>query len=379
LNLLEIEYNRLKRSKENNEKLYSLVLERTKEGDLTRVLRINNIRVLDRPLLPKAPVRPQVSKSIGVGIFVGLLLGIAAALGRGLLDRTIKTPEEVEHDLGIAFLGLLPEIGKETERPGYGKRRRRPQIQAGGSNELIVHEQPTSAIAEAARAIRTNLLFMAPDHPYRALLVTSAGPSEGKTTVAVCIAIAMAQAGQRVVLVDCDLRRPRIHRVFRKGSEVGVTTALLDEDYDQAVLATDVPNLSIIPSGPIPPNPAELLQSERFKAFLKYLQGRFDRVIIDSSPIVPVTDAAILSTIVDGTVLVIRAFKTTKDMARHAHRVLLDLGAPRAGAVLNAVNFSRHEYRYTHYYYARAGYYGDPAPAPAAKAVQESESSAPPH
>lgn len=360
LNLLEIEYNRLHRAKENNEKLYSLVLERTKESDLARVLRVNNIRVLDRPLVPRLPVRPQVSRNIGIGVFLGLLLGVAAALGRGLLDRTIKTPDEVENDLGLPFLGLLPEFeqGAEVSR-GNGKRRRgRPKPRAVG-HELWVHEYPTSGIAEAARTIRTNLLFMAPDKPYKRLLVTSAGPSEGKTTVATCIAIVMAQAGQRVVLIDCDLRRPRVHRIFRKGSEVGVTTALLEESIDDCVLDTGVPNLSVIPAGPIPPNPAELLHSEKFKNFLAQVSERFDRVIIDSPPVVPVTDAAVLSTQVDGTVLVIRAFKTKKDMARHAARALSDLGATKAGAVLNAVNFSRHEYKYRYYYYRRDGYYAD--------------------
>jgi len=172
----------------------------------------------------------------------------------------------------------------------------------------------------------------------------------------------LAQTGQKVALIDCDLRRPRVHRVFRKTSEVGVTTAMLDESIDEAVLETEVPNLSVIPAGPIPPNPAELLHSEKFKAFLESVKSRFDRVIIDSPPIVPVTDAAILSTLVDGTVLVVRAFKTTKDLARHAVRALHDLGVTKAGAVLNAVNFSRHEYKYRYYYYRRDGYYADEPP-----------------
>jgi capsular exopolysaccharide synthesis family protein len=385
LNLLETEYNRLRRSKENNEKLYSLVLERTKESDLGRVLRVNNIRVLDRPLVPRTPVRPAVSKNIAVGVFLGLILGIAAALGRGLLDRSVKTPDEVENDLGLPFLGLLPEIEPSVEALSYAKKGKKQKVPPRGmGNELIVHERPTSGVAEAARTIRTNLLFMAPDHPYKTLLVTSAGPSEGKTTVATCIAVVMAQAGQRVVLIDCDLRRPRVHRIFRKGSAVGVTTALLDESIDDCVLDTSVPNLSVIPAGPIPPNPAELLHSAKFKNFLKQVEERFDRIIIDSPPIVPVTDAAVLSTLVDGTVLVIRAFKTTKDLARHAARALSDLGATRAGAVLNAVNFSRHEYKNKYHYYSRDdGYFDDEAPPDAErKAARDEESenigSAPP-
>jgi polysaccharide biosynthesis transport protein len=363
LNLLEIEYNRLRRQKENTEKLYQLVLERTKEADLTRMMRVNNLRVPDPPLVKKNPIRPRVPLNIAAGLFAGLGLGIAAALGRAMLDRTLKTPEDVEHELGLPFLGLLPEIADGTDS-GYAKKRRRgvrtPVSRV--SRELIVHEQPLSGVAEAARAVRTNLLFMAPDNPYRTLLVTSAGPAEGKTTVACCIAVAMAQAGQRVVIVDCDLRRPRLHRVFHKSSDVGVTTALLDEELpDEETMRTDIPNLSVVPAGPIPPNPAELFHSERFKTLLQRLSARFDRVIIDSPPIVAVTDAAILCTLVDGIVLVARAFKTQRDLARHGVRSLIDVGGKAAGVVLNAVDLDRQEYRYYHYYaYKKGGYYREP-------------------
>jgi polysaccharide biosynthesis transport protein len=369
LNLLEIEYNRLRRSKDNNEKLYALVLERTKESDLSRMLRVNNIRVVDPPTHPGGPVRPQVPLNIGTGLFVGSLLGIAAAIARAILDRSVKTPDDVERDMGITLLGILPEIGddKKSLGPGYARGRRRGLAPAtDGGPELVVHDFPMSGIAEASRTIRTNLLFMAPDHPFRALLITSASPSEGKTTVACCIAVAMAQANQRVVLIDCDLRRPRLHRIFRAKPELGLTTALLAEDGSifDAVQPTQVPNLSIIPAGPIPPNPAELFHSERFRRLLEDLQTKFDRVIIDSPPVVAVTDAAVLSTLVDGTILVVRAFKTPKDLARHALRALADVGANTAGTVLNSVNLNKSEYKNTHYYYYRKeGYYAEDPPA----------------
>ncbi|APR85430.1 Capsular polysaccharide synthesis enzyme CpsD, exopolysaccharide synthesis [Minicystis rosea] len=370
LNLLEIEYNRLRRAKDNNEKLYALVLERTKESDLSRMLRVNNIRVIDHALRPGGPVRPQVPFNIGVGAFFGLLLGLAAALGRAVIDRTVKTPDDVEKEVGITFIGLLPAIDDERKLgPNYGKKKPRVRLSDIKKPELIVHEHRMSGIAEAARTIRTNLLFMAPDHPFRTLLITSAGPSEGKTTVACCVAIAMAQAGQRVVIIDCDLRKPRLHRIFGKDSKVGVTTALLEESIDNAILPTEVPNLSVISAGPIPPNPAEILHSERFRAFLEQVQGRFDRVILDSPPIVPVTDGVVLSTLVDGTILVVRAFKTSKDLARHALRALLDVGANIAGTVLNAVNLDKGEYKYSqYYYYRRDGYYAEEAPTSAGRA-----------
>jgi polysaccharide biosynthesis transport protein len=380
LNLLEIEYNRLHRAKTNNEKLYALVQERTKESELTQMLRFNNIRIIDPPLRPGGPIRPQVPFNIGAGMFAGLLLGVAAAMARAMIDRSVKTPDDIEKEVGLTFIGLLPEVGDEVLTGSYGKRRRQKgQPITIGHPELIVHEHPMSGVAEAARTIRTNLLFMAPDHPFRTLLITSAGPSEGKTTVACCVAIAMAQAGQRVVLIDCDLRKPRLHRIFGKDPKIGLTTALLDDSIDDSIFATSVPNLSVIPAGPIPPNPAEILHSTRFKQFFEQIQGRFDRVILDSPPVVPVTDGVVLSTLVDGTILVVRAFKTTKDLARHALRSLVDVGANVAGCVLNAVNLSRTEYKYSHYYYYRRdGYYreedesgapsartSDPSPPPA--------------
>jgi capsular exopolysaccharide synthesis family protein len=382
LNMMEIEYNRLRRTKENTEKLYSLVMERSKESDLTRMLRVNNIRIVDRPLLPRAPIKPQVPLNIAAGVLFGIGLGIAAALMRGFLDRTVKTPDDVEREFGVTFLGLLPEIDGATAPTYYGRRRNKVAAKGSGSSDLIVHDHPTSGVAEAARAIRTNLMFMAPDNPYRKLLVTSAGPAEGKTTVACCIAIAMAQAGQRVVLIDCDLRRPRVHRVFKKSAEVGLTSALLGEATD-IVQSTDIPNLSVIPAGPIPPNPAELFHSDRFKRVFAEITERFDRVIIDSPPVVAVTDAAILSRLVDGTVLVVRAYSTRKEMVRHAVRALSDIGVKMAGAVLNAVNFRRHEYKYSYYYYRRDSYYGESAPSSATPAsatpAAEDETAPPPH
>jgi capsular exopolysaccharide synthesis family protein len=358
LNLSEIEYTRLRRAKENNEKVYSMVLERTKEGDLTRMLRVNNVHVIDRPLLPRFPVRPRVPFNIAFGAFAGLVLSIMAAMGRALLDRSVKTPVDVETELGMTFLGLLPEMGALSKTERQMARRRRAVSTNQQPRELLVHYEPNRGVAEAARAIRTNLTFMAPDHPYKTLLITSSGPSEGKTTVACWLAIAMAQAGQRVLLMDCDLRRPRLHRIFGTTGQAGVTTAMLaDELPDMASLATVVPNLYALPAGPTPPNPSEILHSEKFKQLLARLQDKFDRIIIDSPPVVPVTDATILSTQVDGTIFVVRAYGTSKDLARQGLRLLTDVGAHQAGVVLNAVDLNRYEYHSYYYAYHREGYY----------------------
>lgn len=378
LNLLEIEYNRMMRAKDNNEKLYGLVTERSKENDLTRMLRFNNIHIVDRPPLPRRPVAPNVPLNIASGIGLGLALGLIGAIGREQLDRSLKSPDETERELGLPFLGLLPLLeGNDHDRHPYAaKSRRRKHVATPVDTtppELSVHARPTSGLAEAARTVRTNVMFMSPDRPFRTLLVTSAAPGEGKTTVACCLAVAMSQAGKRVVLVDCDMRRPRIHRIFGLDNSVGVTTAILDHStMDATIRPTSVPSLSVLTTGPIPPNPAELLHSDAFERLLTHLQNSFDAIILDSPPIAPVTDAAVLSRRVDGTILVVRAFVTRKDVARRAVRTLRDVGSNIVGTVLNAVNFENRAYGYYQYYYYRSGGYG-PEHAPSSPNVEESE------
>jgi len=380
LNLKEIEYHRLDRTREENEKLYDLLLERLKESDLGRMMKVNNIRVVDVATEPRLSIRPRVTMNVSIGLFVGLLLGVGLALLREQLDSSLKTPDDLEDLLSVTFLGLLPELA-EDDSPKDRRRRRRTDRRDSGPTthpELVVHERPLSGVAEAARSIRTNLTFVNPDRPYRKLLVTSAAPAEGKTTVACSIAIALAQGGQRVCIVDCDLRRPRLHRIFGRAGDVGVTNVLVgDATIDDVIKPTDIANLWSIPSGPIPPNPADVLQSDRFRRFLADLTERFDRVILDSPPLVAVTDSAIISTLVDGTVFVVRAFKTSKHLAAQGLRALRDVDVPVVGAVLNAVNLNRHEYSYYYhyYYYKRAGYRSSAD----ADALPESASSSPPN
>jgi capsular exopolysaccharide synthesis family protein len=257
---------------------------------------------------------------------------------------------------------MLPAMSDTPAKPAGKGAANGAGANAGPGPErpkLVVHDLPNSGPAEAARALRTNILYTSPDKPYTTLLITSAGPAEGKTTVACCIAVAMASAGQRVVLLDCDMRRPRVHRVFGCKNDIGVTTAMLEpEMLDSAIHRTEVPNLSTLSTGPLPPNPSELLHSAAFSRVLDALRERFDRIIIDSPPIVPVTDAAVLARQVDGTVLVVRAFETTRESVSRARRALSDVGIQLVGCVLNSVEVNRPEYGYYRYqYYRREGGY----------------------
>lgn len=362
LNMKEIEYHRLDRSREQDEKLYAMLVERMKDADLARMMKANNIRVVDFPLQPATPIRPRTVINTALALLGGLAMGLLLAWIRDRLDSTIKTPDELEEKLGVTFLGLFPEID-DNDPATYGRRRRRraeaKPAAAEGPPELVVHHRPLSGIAEAARAVRTNVMFMNPDRPHKTLLITSSAPSEGKTTVACTIAIALAQGGQRVCIVDCDLRRSRLHRIFGRSGDMGVTNFLVNEaTIDDLAKPTVVDNLWSIPAGPTPPNPADVLHSARFKRFIELLGERFDRVVIDSPPIVAVTDSAIISTLVDGIVFVVRAFKTNRRIATQGLRSLRDVDAPVVGAVLNAVNLDRAEYSYyqQYYYYKREGY-----------------------
>lgn len=360
LNLLEIEYHRLERTKTNNEKLYGLVLERSKESDLAGLMRFSNVRVVEEPLEGKTPIKPHVPLNLALGVVAGMVLGLAAAAAREQLDRSIKSSEDIERSLGLPFLGTLPL----TAETGPNVKGQPKQVSgADASPELLAFRHPNSALAEASRGIRTNLIFMSPDEPYRRLLVTSAAPGEGKTTVASAIAVAMAMAAQRVLLVDCDLRRPRLHKVYQRLNDVGVTSVTLDPTMlDRESLSTQVPNLDLLPSGPMVPNPAEFLQSDAFASLLKELGNRYDRIVLDSPPASIVSDSAILSTQVDGAVFVVRASKTQRELARKAVRSITDVSGKIVGVVLNAFDFRRPGYG-SYYYYQYSHYKSDERPA----------------
>lgn len=348
LNEKEIQYRALDRERLQTERLYALLLEQTKEADLRRLMNTNNIRLQDAAPLPKATIRPRIAANTGAGLLMGLAIGFALAIARERLDRTIKTPAEAEDRLGVTCIGVLPQVDDVAAAT-------RRTAKNAHDSALIVHDEPLSGAAEAARGLRTNLSFMNPDAPFTRLIVTSAAPSEGKTTVACSLAITLAQGGARVVIVDCDLRRPRMHRLFDRVGDLGLTNVLLHEaTIDDVALPTRVPNLYCVPSGSAPPNPADLLASARFRQVLAELSERFDRVIIDTPPVTAVADATILSKVVDGVVFVVRAFHTSYGLGKQGLKALSDVEAPVVGCVLNAINTRSGAYDYYQYYRYKA-------------------------
>ncbi len=368
LNLLEIEYGKLNRTRENNEKLYGVVLERTTETDLTRMLRTTHVHMVDRALDPTAPVSPRVTTNVAAGTGLGLLAGLLVALLLGRLDRRIKSARDVE-DQGLTVLGVLPAISTVDEPGARARKRRGPTGDV--RRDLVAHTHPMSSIAENCRTIRTNLMF-AGEEPLRTLAISSANPQEGKTTVTCNIAISLAQSGKRVLVVDTDMRRPRVHHAFGLPGKRGLTSMIVGEaKLDDVVQETVVTNLWVVACGPIPPNPAELLHRESFRALIAEARDRYDLVIFDSPPLSAVADAAVLAPQLDGVLLVVRANRTSRDAIRSVLRQLRDVNAHVVGSVLNGLD-PRAKSEGGYYYYGRDGYYssaeddgsGDPPAQP---------------
>ena len=330
---LEVEYNNLKRDADSLGKQYALVLNRTKETELSAKVRANNLHVLDYARLPGVPVSPRLVRSGVLALLLALLVGLGVALLIDALDRSLKTQADVEERMGLPFLGMVPHVSELR-------------------SDLIVAEEPQSPTAESCRLIRTSLQFTGMNRPLQRILVTSAMPKEGKTLTSISLAVVMAQAGQRVLLIDADLRRPRLANAFRLDSRVGLTSVLLGAvTIDAAVQETSVPNLFVLAAGPVPPNPAELLQGPRFAEVLESCSSKWERVIVDSPPAVPVADPSILASLCDGVVLVARAHKTSFDQAERARRNLVDTGARILGVVLNDVDLHRSGYAAYRYGY----------------------------
>jgi capsular exopolysaccharide synthesis family protein len=301
------------------------------------------VRILDRATPPRFAVSPVLSFNLTVGLVLGSLFGLLLAFVVESLDNTIKTPEAAEELLGAPLLGVVPMLSQAKHHLSADAPER----------DLAVFKDPTSLAAEACRSIRTNMMFISAQKEFALFSVTSPGPQDGKTTVAINLAVTMAQAGGRVLLIDTDMRKPRIHKSFGLKTEKGISSVLAgDMQLKDAICKSEVPNLDILPCGPMPPNPAELLHTDRFRQILAQCRGGYDRVVLDSPPVAPVTDPAIIGSATDGVVLVLRSGHTTREAAQFARRQLTDAGARILGLVMNQTDRKGSGYGYGYGYYA---------------------------
>lgn len=346
----------LKREIETNRTLLDGYIQQQKQRELEiSSSRPDNIKISAEAQTPGAPVGPNRERNILIAFLVSLAAGIGFAFLMDYLDDSIKSSDDVGRHLGLPTLALIPYQTSAEKRKGLlAAKNNSGGAPPTNSLALISMADKRSAIAEAYRHLRTSLLFSSAGKPPQTILVTSSQPAEGKTTTAINTAITLAQSGADVVIIDCDLRRPRLHSHFDLQNTVGLTNYLSGEKNTQNLMKTyaDLPNLKVITSGPIPPNPAELLSSNEMKNLLQYLKGNYKHVVIDSPPAISFTDAAILSTLVDGVVLVAMAGKSSIHLMRRFKHRLANIGARVYGVVLNGLKANSVEYGYYGYGYA---------------------------
>ena len=342
LSQLSIQYGVLKNEVESNQKLYEALLSRVKETDLTGQLRVSNISVVDPAEVPRKPSKPKKGRDILLSFILALMGGIGLSLFLEYMDNTIKKPEDIERYLDIPFLGVVGRF-KPLANPKKG--------------ELLIGLDPGSNISESLRNIRTNILFSASSTQLKILLLTSSIKLEGKTFISANLAITMAGLGKRVLLVDADMRKPRIHQLFGLKKSPGLSDLLVGEAPPKSVIqATHIKNLQVITSGTTSPSPSELLASTTMQSLIRKAKDKFDTVILDSPPVMSVTDPVELATMVDGVVFVIKGGSTPRPPIQRAIQQLSEVEARMLGAILNDVDFKKQGYHYQYYYKYYYGY-----------------------
>jgi capsular exopolysaccharide synthesis family protein len=338
-------YNVMEREAKSNRTVYESLLQREKELRVSSNSRQNNVRIVDRAEVPKAPLTPTGRRTWLMSFTVGLVLAIGVAFGLDYMNDTIKTPEDVTRRLKQPFLGLIPSV-------------------RGDKHPLLTSSHVPHDFGEAFRSLRTSLISKYPGNGTKILIVTSAQPLEGKTTTAANIAMALAYGGSRVLLIDGDMRRPGLHRPLRLTNERGLSQVLIGQARVRDVIQRTVdPNLLAITAGKTPPNPSELLSSERMKTLLTNLEhGPFDWIVIDTPPVLAVTDAVILAPLVSGVTFVVGAEMTRRRLAERAIDTIVSSRPRYVAVVLNRVDFARNKYYYSRYYgHQYKNYYAEAA------------------
>jgi len=365
-----VQYHILEHDAESNKQLYDSLQQKLKEAGITAGLRSSNIRIVDPALVPTHPARPQKSRNILLAVLVGLVGGVGLALLREYLDNTVKSPDDIERLAGLPSLAVVPEV-RSLNGHGHGRVRSGKLLGDGTEAEeeseesrveIVSFAKPKSQVSEAFRALRTSLLLSQADHPPQVILVTSALPREGKTTAAVNLAVTLAQLGDRTLILDSDLRKPGVRRVLglTVGRESGLSSYLSGlSTLDEVCFPhPQIDNLVALPTGPIPPSPADLLSSHRMRDAISYLRQKYKFIVIDSPPIMAATDAVILSALTDGVLLVVRSGTTPKEAFTRTRDLLHAVKCRLLGVVLNAVDSSAPDYYYSYRYYPYAYGYG---------------------
>ena len=368
-NEASINYRIIQQEIETNKSLLNSLLQGAKENDVVIAGKPNNISVVDYGLAPDAPVGPNRTRTVFVAFFLSIGLGVGLALFLEYMDDTVHSTEEVERGLQLPAIAVIPAVGPAVGNRLIGTSKALMKRNGNGHNdkheELLINVDTRSPLAEAYRHLRTSILLSSAGRAPKALLITSSLPGEGKTTTAVNTAFSLAQTGASVVIVDADMRRPRLRSIFGVHEQLGLSSILsssLSEDEILEMVSRDeASGLGILTSGPIPPNPAELIGSDQMSHLLSILQNHFDHVVIDSPPVSSFTDGVLISTMVDGVLLVVHGGKSSRHIVRRSKQLLQEVGAKIFGVVLNNTEVQSHDYYYYQRYYSEK-YYGSQQP-----------------
>jgi capsular exopolysaccharide synthesis family protein len=342
LNEKFVQYQVLKREVESDRTMYEALFSRLKEQNVTEESQNVNVFVVEQAETPIVPAKPRKMVNLLLGLVLSLFGGIVLAFFIEYLDNTINMPEEAEERLGLPMLGVINQCKFEKDH--------------AVEQEVISLFEKNSTHVENFRVLRTALLLSARDRPPKSIVITSMMPGEGKSLIAANLAVTIARAGQRVLLIDADMRKPRQHKMFKLDNSLGGLSTYLAGAGGRGELSGPLASLFIIPAGPLPPDPSELLSSVRFKEMLRALQQKYDIVIIDSPPVVSVTDSLIMSSVVDGVILVTRAAKTPYNVVEKGVKSLTDVKAHILGMVVNGFNPQKYRYYYGKDY---SQYYGN--------------------
>jgi polysaccharide biosynthesis transport protein len=347
--------------KTNKDFLESLT-KQERENNVVAVGSDNNISVVDIAIPPDLPISPRRLTTVLAAMMLSTLFGAGLALFLEYLDDTIHSTEEVETHLGLPAIAAIPTIDAAPKRRLLlvgGKE----EVDENYNSELLIYADPRSALAEAYRQLRTSILLSTAGHAPKSLLVTSSLPAEGKTTTAVNTAISLAQTGAKVLIIDADMRRPRLHSIFNKSNAQGLSTLLSSQmeeaDLFNTIQQDDASKLYLLPSGPVPPNPAELLGSEQMTILMRKLERTFTHIVVDSPPIASFTDGVLVGSLVDGVILVVHSGKSSRQVIKRSRQLLQDVGAKIFGVVLNNVNLKAQNSYYYQSYYSQNYYRSD--------------------